>query len=778
MNKLIHRISYIILCLVCTANIAVAQVGYDQHTWEEDLERALTLLEQSSYYNAAKYIQRVIDARPDEPQYVLLLADTYNKARDYNMAAQYYAVLLESGVDSTINAPGLRYDYAEMLKQDGRCREAIDEFNLFISDYSGADVDMYRESVQNQITGCELFIQGPTDNDYPVTGNVKDLDATTNSAYTEFAPYPAYDDFLIFSSLKSDKYIYTNTDKTKSKIYTARKTNGEWTYQEALEGPFNLDGVHTGHGTYSADGNRFYFTRCPSLADNQVLCQIYVSRKVGGNWGDGILLGPEVNADDGESTAPYLVDYNGEERLYFASDRDGTVGGTDIWYATVINDSTFTQAINLGRGVNTIENETTPYVDLNKKEPFIYFSSNGHPGFGGYDNFRAPISGNSVGDAINLGHKMNSSADDMYFILNEDRDEGFMVSNRSGAFNVDNSTCCDDIYRFAPVPPLPPVIVIGGSICDFDDYKKPPLEGVEIKLFDVTTGEDVLVGKQFSKPEYKFENIKAERSYILVIDQEGYIPLEKAISTVGIDEDKTITQDICVSKTGMTVNGTVYSDDGQKVDILPGTTVTLYEVMPNGTLREVESVVSDENGNYSFFLPPGKDYRIVAQKDCFLNTSTEDFSTIGLESQTAIDRDIYMKVDAPITYRLDNIYYDFDEATLRPESTASLDKLLRLLYDNPQLEIELSSHTDSRGTKRYNQKLSERRAKSVVDYLISRSIAPRRVKPVGYGELVPIAANENADGSDNPEGRQLNRRTEFKVLSKSPCYPNGYRVGN
>jgi len=133
-----------------------------------------------------------------------------------------------------------------------------------------------------------------------------------------------------------------------------------------------------------------------------------------------------------------------------------------------------------------------------------------------------------------------------------------------------------------------------------------------------------------------------------------------------------------------------------------------------------------------------------------------------------------MKLDAPITYRLDNIYYDFDKANLRPESEAALDKLLRLLYDNPQLEIELSSHTDSRGGNRYNQKLSERRAKSVVDYLIGRGITPQRMKPVGYGELVPIAPNDNPDGSDNPEGRQLNRRTEFKIISKSPCYPGGY----
>ena len=776
MNQFIHKITYILL-IICSAGVLQAQVGYDEYTWEEDLERALKLLEQSSYYNATEYIQKVIDARPDEPKYVLMLADTYSKARDYNMAAQYYGTLLQTpGMDSILGAPTLRYDYAQMLKRDGRCREAIDEFNQFTAAFVGTqeEKDAYDARVKNEVAGCELALQGPTDADYPVLDDVEVLEAGIGSGYTEFAPYPAYNDYLIFSSLESDNYIYTNLDKTKSKIYTAKKTVDGWVQQDELEGPFNLEGEHTGHGTYSSDGNAFYFTRCASLDNNLVKCQIYYSQKQGNDWTTPVMLGQEVNNEGGESTTPIMINFDGEERLYFTSDRDGTVGGTDIWYATMVNDSTFTQAVNLGRNINTVGNETTPYVALDRNESYLYFSSDYHPGFGGYDVFRSALDGNSLGNPVNLGGKINTGADDMYFIMNEDQDEGFIVSNRGGATHVDNATCCDNIYRFSPEPPTPPAVTIEGTICDADDYKKPPLEGVEIRLYDVTTGADILVKKATSNPEYKFEGLEVDKDYILIIDQEGYIPVEQAVSTKGIEDDKVITKDICVSKTGMMVNGTVYSDDGTDVEILPGATVTLYEVMEDGTLREIESVISDENGDYSFFLPEGKDYRIVARKDCYLNTSTEDFTTKGLDTQTSINRDIYMKLDAPITYRLDNIYYDFDKADLRPESEAALDRLLRLLSDNPQLEIELSSHTDSRGGTKYNQNLSERRAKSVVDYLIARGVTPQRMKPVGYGELVPIAPNENPDGSDNPEGRQLNRRTEFKIISKSPCYPGGY----
>jgi outer membrane protein OmpA-like peptidoglycan-associated protein len=110
------------------------------------------------------------------------------------------------------------------------------------------------------------------------------------------------------------------------------------------------------------------------------------------------------------------------------------------------------------------------------------------------------------------------------------------------------------------------------------------------------------------------------------------------------------------------------------------------------------------------------------------------------------------------------VYYDFNKASLQETSYPSLDDLVRLLNENPTMQIELSAHTDSKGTDEYNNKLSEARAQAVVDYLISKGIAKERLIAKGYGESLPVAPNTNADGTDNPEGRQLNRRTEFKVL--------------
>jgi outer membrane protein OmpA-like peptidoglycan-associated protein len=115
------------------------------------------------------------------------------------------------------------------------------------------------------------------------------------------------------------------------------------------------------------------------------------------------------------------------------------------------------------------------------------------------------------------------------------------------------------------------------------------------------------------------------------------------------------------------------------------------------------------------------------------------------------------------TFVVENVYYDYDKSALKPESFPALDEIVRMLNTYPNMAIELSAHTDSKGTDAYNQKLSDARAKSVVDYLISKGIAAERLTAKGYGETQPIEPNE-VDGKDNPAGREKNRRTEFNFL--------------
>lgn len=182
-----------------------------------------------------------------------------------------------------------------------------------------------------------------------------------------------------------------------------------------------------------------------------------------------------------------------------------------------------------------------------------------------------------------------------------------------------------------------------------------------------------------------------------------------------------------------------------------------------------ETVVSKDSVNatsYIFKLKPEKKYNIKYQaKDHF--PEYVSVSTVGLEDSDTFTYNITLnKIVKNKAYTLAQIYYDYKSAVLREESKVVLDTLYAMLIENPELVIELSSHTDSIGSDSYNDKLSQGRAESCANYLFSKGIPKDRVVAKGYGERVPVAPNSLPNRKDNPEGRQKNRRTEYKIIGE------------
>lgn len=167
-----------------------------------------------------------------------------------------------------------------------------------------------------------------------------------------------------------------------------------------------------------------------------------------------------------------------------------------------------------------------------------------------------------------------------------------------------------------------------------------------------------------------------------------------------------------------------------------------------------------------FQLNENTDYSVSGNKDGYFS-KTEDISTIGKKQSE--DMIVKLKIEMekielnkPIV--LKNIYYDFDKANIRPDAALELNKLVKILNDNPSIKVELSSHTDCRGTDAYNQKLSQSRAVSAVAYIISKGIAKDRITAKGYGESMPTVKCAPSCESCTEEQHQENRRTEFKVI--------------
>jgi len=218
------------------------------------------------------------------------------------------------------------------------------------------------------------------------------------------------------------------------------------------------------------------------------------------------------------------------------------------------------------------------------------------------------------------------------------------------------------------------------------------------------------------------------------------------------------------------LQGITYTPDSAGLRVLPNTKVSLLDA--SGDV--MQDYVTGNDGKFLFRVYEDEDYDLVGETDGYL-VKRQLYSMRGkgvdpktlnqLVTNITLDTTLVLeKIELNKIFVLENIYYDLDKANIRPDAAKELDKLVQILIDNPAIKIELSSHTDSIATVEYNMDLSQRRAESAVNYIIQRGISPDRLVAKGYGELRPIARNTNRDGTDNPEGRQRNRRTEFKIL--------------
>jgi outer membrane protein OmpA-like peptidoglycan-associated protein len=185
----------------------------------------------------------------------------------------------------------------------------------------------------------------------------------------------------------------------------------------------------------------------------------------------------------------------------------------------------------------------------------------------------------------------------------------------------------------------------------------------------------------------------------------------------------------------------------------------VYETLPDG--KEVGNAVSGAtDGAFKIVLPYDKNYSIRATADKFFAVSENlNLDSLVKAGYKEIHKDLYLvPIEIGQVVRLNNVFFDFDKSFLRPESFVELDRVVKLLNENPAIEIEMSAHTDSKGSDEYNFKLSDDRARSVTDYILSKGIAVKRIISQGYGETKPQVPN------DTDENRQLNRRVEFKIL--------------
>lgn len=613
------------------------------------------------YYDASKTYRKIYNKltkkadRPLRGEVAFKMGNAHRKLSQSARAAAAYQNAIRYGYPDTLAQLYL----AEMLHADGKYSQAVRAYQEYL---------MQNPRSSAAINGLKGALIADSLRSNPNRYIVKSA-RLFNSRRSDFSPM--FNDEILYFTTTNEKVVGDKrseiTGMKKSDIWMARKNErGEWLRPEAVEGDLNSE-MDEGIMSFSPDGNTMYLTVARRMPDRHTGVEIYTSSRSDASWSKAVKF--DITSDTISSFGHPSVSPDGKY-LYFTSDMPG-FGGKDIWRINLQERAGSLE--NLGEQINTPGDEVFPYA---VSDSILIFSSNGHPGMGGLDLFRATLQPDGNWNISNMGSPLNSNADDFGMTYDPHKpNSGYFSSNRGDGRGYDH------LFSFE-LPDLK--INLSGWVMDVDEE---PVPNAVIRI----VGNDGTIQKTAARPDGSFSfPLQRGVSYVMMAGAKGYLNARQQFTadTAAVDAE--------------------------------------YEV---------------------------------------------DFMLASLSKPNIVE----------------NIFYDFDKATLRPESTQALDELVQLLKDNPNITIEMASHTDRVGTEEYNIDLSQRRAKSVIDYLIAAGISPDRLQYQGYGKSRPKTVTKRVarmypqfkegdilteeyilalpEEADREAADQINRRTEFQVLS-------------
>ncbi len=700
--------------------------------------KANTYYATMSYAEAIPLYSRVLK-RDSVNEALLKIAECYRLTNDIKNTEKTYALIIKKGIGKPIH----QLYYAQALMSTGQYEAALTNMAAYRADERG-------ETFVNAITHLQKFFK---DSAY-----YEIKKEAFNSKQNDFSPV-LWNDHIIFTSSRVRSslvnYEYLWSQNSFFKVYMVGKNpDGEYTsvqrFNPGIQKKFN-----DGPVCFNRDYSNLYFTRnnvnvgiAERATDGTVKLQLYRAN---------------LNIKGDSYQYPSAFEFNNKEynyahpsinaegtRLYFSSDMPGGEGGMDLWVCAKEGDS-WSAPTHLGDLVNTKGSEIFPCVFGNK----LYFSSNGLEGIGGLDLFVVTLDANGMpmGNPSNLGVPMNSPADDFGIAWKDGGKSGFLSSNRE-SLSLD-----DDIYSFVVNMPTKQTFRL-----QVMDSLTSSLLNSNVTLIDDETGEKLVLSSD--KGTYEVE-LFPNHSFSIECSASDYLQKSNLIYSPSIATDPFEIR--LAKKKVLSFSGLVMEKGGLQTAV-----DSALVVITNKQGEKVcERYYTASDGKYiPCVLNPNEKYTVTASKQGYF-TSLITFDELPTNGQL---KTIYLeKIEIGKAIKIENIYFDYDKSDITPKAAVELDKVVKLLQENPDIIIELGSHTDCRGSATYNLSLSDRRAKSSAAYIVSKGIDPSRITGKGYGEsqLLNGCQCEGAVKSACPDAEhQMNRRTEFKVTG----FING--VGN
>ncbi len=614
------------------------------HAQNKNVLKADKLFNKFEFVDAAKVYAAIVEKGKGNSYVYKQLGDCYYNMYDAKNATKWY----EKAVGDKNIGKEVYYKYAQMLKANGNYEEA----NKYMAKFAAMAPADFRAIAFKKDPNYvpKLLSQEKKFNVQPLLINAESVQ--------DFGGF-VQDGKFYFTSARDKEgkaKTYDWTAQPTIDLYQAGITEEGTFYDiEALQGDVNTK-YNEGTMALSPDGNTIYFSRNNyndgKFAKDSVgvsNIKIYKASKVDNRWTAVQEL--PFNSDN-FSTGHPAVTADGKH-LYFASNRPGGYGQSDIYVVAINDDGSFGEPENLGQRINTEGNEKFPF--MSDKNNF-YFSSDGHQGLGGLDVFFSRFIDGKYTKVRNVGTPLNSGADDFSFWIDEAKETGFFSSNR-GVNGLD-----DDIYSFKALAPLCDVLMT-------------------VHVTDKKTGKPLA------------------NTAVAIADSEG---------------------------------------------------------------NQIGTKTTDENGVVEYMTACSTDYVLNATKDEYEGKKVDVKGTDEEESEVSIALNPIEKIIVEDQIVLNPIYFDFDKSNIRKDAAFELDKVVQVMMKYPEMLVHAESHTDKRGTNAYNMKLSDRRAKTTVQYIISKGIDASRISGDGYGESQPkVDCTKCTD-----EEHQLNRRSEFIIVSK------------
>lgn len=684
-----------------------------KHTiYNNDLRKAHTYFKRAFYAKAIPLYEK-INSKTRINQVVENLATCYYNTGDLKASARLYGYLVNSkqGYKTDENL----FKYIQALKASGNYTDANSVMReSLVKKRDPLALTRFDESVKTQENIIAIGHRYALEN-LPI-----------NTSNSEFGMVP-YHGFFVYAAAKKqyrasnlfNGYYGWNAEPFLD-IYQIHKDSlyDSNAVSKSISNKVNTK-LHEGTVVFSKDLKTMYFTRNnyykkKEVKDDEFVThlKLYKAELIDSVWTNIKPL--PFNSDDFSVEHPALSPDG--KRLYFASDMPGTLGDFDLFYVNINENGTYEPPVNLGSKINTVHREQFPYIAHNGD---LYFSSNGHFGFGGLDVFWAKIKATDFEKPDNLGLPLNSGYDDFAFYLDKTQHSGYVSSNR---FKGKGS---DDIYSFKELKPL--IIedckyYLAGIITDRETKK--PISNSKVTFTRILKKDIKLLATKMTKQDGAFNTVtNCEQTIIVKATASGYQDAERKIL---IGNQRNIKNDASLSLVSL-ASIKKKEQEQQQAEIQKQ--------------QEIEKAKLEKERK-----------NLITQED---KKKESIKKIIALEP-------LIKKMRNKLVIKTGDINFDYKLWYIRKDVKKVLKPVIDLMQKYPKMQIEIASHTDIRGNEAYNKDLSQKRATSTKAYIVSKGIEAFRVTDIGYGESQPIQFCKTEDACNEGE-HEINRRSEFVI---------------